>query len=206
MANKNSKKEENKKAIEKKEEERLDESKEVSEEKKNEDNKERLNEKKEIDETKKEDKEKSLQQEENKKNEEKKEIIKKDVAKARGLSLRASTKYSKYICRMIKGKKVDEAIKMLEEVIEKKRAVKMYGLEIPHRKGMMSGRYPVNTSKEIIKVLKQLKANASQCGIENPVITVAIPNKASRPYRRGGTRGKRTHIYFEAKEQREESK
>ncbi|MEM4181670.1 MAG: uL22 family ribosomal protein [Candidatus Pacearchaeota archaeon] len=145
--------------------------------------------------------EEKTQSEANKKEEKaKKEIKKKDKAIVRGLSLRISTKQSKYILKMIKNKKIDEAIKMLEEVVELKRAVPMNGLEIPHRKGMASGRYPINSSKEIIKLLKQLKANSQVCGIENPYIILAMANIASRPYRRGRIRGKRTHIYLEAKE------
>ncbi len=140
---------------------------------------------------------------EEKKNETK-ETKKKEKAIVRGLSLRISAKQSKFILKMIKGKKIDDAIKMLEEVLEFKRAVPMKGAEIPHRRGMEAGRYPLNTSKEIIKLLKQLKANSNVCGIENPYINLAISNISSRPYRRGRVRGKRTHIYLEAKEFQEE--
>ncbi|MEM4605531.1 MAG: uL22 family ribosomal protein [Candidatus Pacearchaeota archaeon] len=146
--------------------------------------------------------------EEEKKNEEKKssdkkeinDKIKKNKAIAKGISLRISTKHSKYILKIIKGKRIEDAIKMLGEVIEFKRAVPMYGREIPHRKGIMSGRYPLNASKEIMKVLKQLRSNAENLGIENPYISLAMANIASRPYKRDRTRGKRTHIYLEAKE------
>lgn len=131
---------------------------------------------------------------------EKKELKKKEFAIVNGRNLRISTKHAKYICKMIKNKKIDDAIEIMEEVIEKKRAVPMYGREIPHRKGMMSGRYPINASKEILLLLKQLKANSFIAGIDNPIIFKAIPNIASRPYRKEGRKAKRTHVYLEARE------
>jgi len=76
----------------------------------------------------------------------------------------------------------------------------MNGYEVPHRKGnIMAGRYPINTSKEFIKMLKQLKANASVNNIESPVISLAVANRASRPNRRGGVRAKRANVYLEVK-------
>jgi hypothetical protein len=36
--------------------------------------------------------------------------------------------------------------------------------------------------------------------IENPVITIAMPNIASRPFRREGKRAKRTHVHLEARD------
>jgi large subunit ribosomal protein L22 len=116
-----------------------------------------------------------------------------------GFSLRISPKNSKYICKMIMNKSIDRAIEMLEEVVLKKRAVKMDGAEIPHRKGkgMMSGRYPINAAKEFILLLKQLKANASVNGIENPFIVIAMANKGPQPFRRERRRGKRTHVRIE---------
>jgi ribosomal protein L22 len=137
--------------------------------------------------------------EETKKKEAPKEVFKKEVAIVNGSSLRISPKHSKFICKMIMGKSIDKSIELLEEVIIKKRAVKMDGAEIPHRKGkgMMSGRYPVNASKEFIVLLKQLKANANVNQIDEPVIVLAMANKATLPYKRDGKRGKRAHVRIE---------
>lgn len=127
-------------------------------------------------------------------------IIVKDKATVNGFSLHISPKYSYSICKAIKGKSLDKAINYLEQVINKKKAVPMNNREIPHRKGnLMAGRYPINASKEFIVLLKQLKANASVNNIENPVISLAIANRASRPFKRGGKRAKRAHIYIEVK-------
>jgi ribosomal protein L22 len=62
---------------------------------------------------------------------------------------------------------------------------------------MMSGRYPVNASKEFIVLLKQLKANANVNQIDEPVIVLAMANKATLPYKRDGKRGKRAHVRIE---------
>jgi len=124
---------------------------------------------------------------------------KKEEVKIKGYDLDISTKHAIAICRFIKGKSIENAIKDLEDVIKKKKAIPMKG-EIPHRKGMERGRYPTKATKTIIKLLKSLNANASILGIENPVITLAKADKASRPYRRWGSRRfKRTHISIVAK-------
>jgi len=52
-----------------------------------------------------------------------------------------------------------------------------------------------------------LKANASVNLIENPIISMAIANHASRPHKRHGSgRAKRTHVYLEAREKKEVGK
>ena len=69
--------------------------------------------------------------------------------------------------------------------------------EIPHRKGkrMMSGRFPVKASGEFITILKGLKGNSNVNGLEDPVISEASANLASRPFGRfGRTRKKRSHV------------
>lgn len=129
-------------------------------------------------------------------------IVPKDCAIVRGVGLPISKKTSGAILHMIKGKSIDTAIKMVEEVIIMKRAVPMNNMEVPHRKGpgMMAGRYPLNSSKALLDLLKQLKANASVNSVENPVIFMAKADKASRPHKRGGMRAKRAHIYIEARD------
>ena len=122
---------------------------------------------------------------------------KKIEAIVNGRNLGISTKHSIAICDFIRNKRADEAIRLLEEVSRIKRAVPMKG-EIPHRKGkgMMSGRYPVNASKEFIKLLKQLIANAIVNGIElEKAVIWCKANRAPRPMRRFGRfKFKRSHI------------
>jgi large subunit ribosomal protein L22 len=142
---------------------------------------------------------------EDKKIVEKKEEKKSEKERAivNGFSLIISPKQSYSICRMIKGKSIDKAIEYLEKVVLMKKAVPMNNREVPHRKGnLMAGRYPITAAIEFIKLLKQLKANVSVNNIENNIITIAMANRASRPYKRGGRRGKRTNVYIEAKDRK----
>ena len=76
--------------------------------------------------------------------------------------------------------------------------------EIPHRKGkIMGGRYPINSVKEFIKLLKSLQANANANGMDEPIIVEAIANQAYRPFGRfGRVRRKRTHISIKVMEKK----
>lgn len=158
-------------------------------------------------ETKKQNEETAKEQVVESKTEEKKQVekkkvehVKKDEAVVNGVSLPISTKDSVEICRFIKGKKINKAIEDLEEVLRFKKAIPMKG-EIPHRRGkkMMSGRYPIKPVSYFIKMLKNLNANSNMNGIEEPIISEAVPNKASRPYGRfGAVKRKRTHVLIKA--------
>lgn len=134
------------------------------------------------------------------------EKVKKTEVNAAGLNLHASLKHCMYISKFIKGKAIDNAIADLQDVIKLKRAVPFKG-EIPHRKekGIMSGRYPIAASKQIISVLKGLKGNAlaGNMELEKTKITFANPSWASQPAKRGGAKFKRTNIYLKARETNE---
>lgn len=147
-------------------------------------------------------KEKPEEKKEEKKVSPKKEVVKKEVATARGNSLRISPKYSKYVCKLISRKSPEKAAELLELVILKKLAVKMPSLEVPHQKGkgVAGAKFPVNAAKEILGVVRQLNANCMVNNLNEPVISVAMSNKASAPRRRAGRKAKRTNIYLEAVE------
>jgi len=119
------------------------------------------------------------------------------IAMVNAMSIKVSTKHSIDICNMIRGKSIERALNMLENVTKYKRVVKMNTREVGHKhgKGIMAGRYPIKASGEFIKLLKNLRANAIALEIEpeNKVI-FCKSNLASRPYRSGGTKGKRTNI------------
>jgi hypothetical protein len=68
--------------------------------------------------------------------------------------------------------------------------------EIPHKKGIMSGRYPVNALGHFIKLLKSLNSNALVNELELEKYKISCKaNLASRPYRRFGKgQFKRTHV------------
>lgn len=150
-----------------------------------------------------ENKKEIAEEKEQKKPIQKKEKIKKTEAVVNGKSVPISTLDSIYICTFIKKKTIPRAIEELEEVLAFKRAIPMKG-EIPHRKGkIMSGRYPIESVKQFIKLLKNLQANANVNGMDAPVIIEAIANQAYRPFGRfGRVRRKRTHIKIKAVEKK----
>ncbi len=143
-----------------------------------------------------------------KKKEEKK--VKKTEAVARGRDLPVSKKHSMEIIRFIKGKKIDEAMLILQRVLKKKQAIPFRGYEIPHRKGkgISEGRYPRNASKAFIQLLKSLQANASIGNVDlDKAVLSGKANDASRPYKRGGSmRFKRTHVEVWIREPMEKKK
>lgn len=134
---------------------------------------------------------------------EKKPEVKRDYACVNIMSAPVSSKDSFDMCKFIKFKTIEDAISDLEQVKRGKKAMPMKG-EIAHRKGrIMSGSFPIITSEQFITILKSLKANSTMNGIENPIITEAIANKASRPFGRfGAVKRKRTHIRLVAREKK----
>ncbi len=155
-------------------------------------------------------KEQKIEKQEASKSEEKKETkktedlkkeqkkVKKTEAIVRGLDMPISKKNSMQICKFIKGRKIDEAILIVQNVEKKKVAVPFNGYEIPHRKGkgMMSGRYPIKTSSYFVKLLKLLRANAIVNGLDLERARIyGKANDAARPFKRSGSeRFKRTNI------------
>jgi ribosomal protein L22 len=130
--------------------------------------------------------------------------IHKTMAMVHGKDLHISTKYSVGMCKFIKRKKIEKAIEDLEKVLFNKKVIPMKG-EIAHKKGkgIMSGKYPQKATKEFIRLLKSLLANSNVNGLDNPIISEAIPNMASRPMGRfGSVQRKRTHVKIVAKEKK----
>ncbi len=134
---------------------------------------------------------------------EKKPEVKRDFACVNITGAPISSKDSFDVCRFIKFKTISRAVKDLEEVVAGRKAIPMRG-EIPHRKGkIMSGRFPKVTSEHFIKIIKSLGANSLVNGLENPIISEAVANRASRPFGRfGAVRRKRTHIRLVAREKK----
>lgn len=143
------------------------------------------------------------------KKEKKIERSKKFEAIAKAVNIHASKKHCMYICSFIKNKPIDRALKELQEVIILKRAIPFKG-EIPHRHelGGKPGRYPVSASKEFIYLLKALKGNSIENGldIDKTRIYFASATWSSRQSKRGGARFKRAFVLLKAKEFNETDK
>lgn len=138
----------------------------------------------------------------------KKNAPKKDSAVVHGWDLPISTKQSMDVCSMIRGMTIEKALSMLNEVLLFKRVVHMNKREMPHQhgKGVMAGRFPQNTCMEFIRLVKQLQANAIVNGLEIEKCVISCKaDFASRPYRRGGTKFKRTNLLLMLKENKKMS-
>ncbi|MBD3252456.1 hypothetical protein GF386_01875 [Candidatus Pacearchaeota archaeon] len=120
---------------------------------------------------------------------------KKTEAVVNGRDIRISTKSAVAICKFIRGKDIEEAILKLKEVSKMKKPIPIRG-EVPHKKGIMSGEYPIKATFEFIRLLESLKANAVLNDIELEKCRLfCMANIASRPYRRFGQgRHKRSHV------------
>lgn len=128
----------------------------------------------------------------------------KTMASAAATYLPISAKDSREICKAIKGKKLDTAIKYLQAVINRKLAVpyKRYNRDTPHRRGnMAAGRFPRKASEFILQILKGLKANAAGKNLdeENLLLVHAAAQRGPVLWHYGRHRGtRRKCTYFEA--------
>lgn len=136
-----------------------------------------------------------------------------DSASAVGRALPISQKTSIEVCAMIRGKQVDRAVSMLEEVEKLKRAVpyKRAFKDIGHRKGdMTSGRFPQKAAGFIKGIVLSAKANAENKGFNTDelVISHASAQQGGNVMRgaRFRRQAKRTHVEIMVKEQKVEKK
>ncbi len=124
---------------------------------------------------------------------------KENMARALGSSLPISAKHSEMVCNYIRGKSVERAKKMLEEVIAMEKAVPMtrHNFDRGHKTKIGPGRYPVKTCEEILMILKSAEKNAQQKNIADPVVLHICAQKAAKPWHYGRKRRrqmKRAHI------------
>ncbi len=107
-----------------------------------------------------------------------------NVAIAVGRDLRISWKKAVEVCRAIKGMKIEEAKRFLEDVIKLKRPVPMrrYNRKVAHHPGVGPARYPVKVAKAVLEILKNLENNAKVKGLDpsNMVIIHASAHKGTK--------------------------
>lgn len=96
-------------------------------------------------------------------------------AKAVGRDIPVSPKFAREVVGMIRGKKVEDAAVMLEEVIALKRAVplKRYNKRVSHKPGIGPGRFPVKAAKAVLSVLESASANAEYKGLDVSNMSIA---------------------------------
>jgi len=95
------------------------------------------------------------------------------TAIASGRDLNISWKEAVEVCKVIRGMKLSDAKKLLEDVIALKQPIpyRRYHGKIPHHRGLErwkwpAGRYPVKVAKEILKVLNNVENNAENKGLD----------------------------------------
>lgn len=129
-------------------------------------------------------------------------------AKVNGMDLPISTKQAIEVCKLLKGKSLERSRKILQAVIDMEKPVPFtrHKRNVGHRPGRIAaGRYPQKASREILKLVNSLEANAENKGlnVKELYITTIMPNFASRPMHFGRLRQrktKRTHIQIIAEE------
>jgi len=96
------------------------------------------------------------------------------TAKAIGKELHISPKHCIEICNLLRGKTLVDAKHILEEVIELKRPVpfRRHKRYVAHKrgKGFGAGRYPVNASAAILRILADAEHNAEYKGLDPEIM------------------------------------
>ena len=135
------------------------------------------------------------------------------MARVVGRSLPISMKFSVEICNFVRNKTTSKAKEILNDVIERKKAVpfKIFKKDLSHKRKIGPGRYPKNASKEIIALLDSVEANAQSKGLNTSDLKIIhiCANSSSRPWRYGRQRrrkAKRTNVEIIVEEKKHEDK
>ena len=88
-------------------------------------------------------------------------------ARAIGKEMPISPKFTREICGLIRGMKVNKAIDTLEGVIALETPVplKRYNKRVSHKQGVGPGRYPKKAAAAVLGVIKSAVANAEYKGL-----------------------------------------
>jgi large subunit ribosomal protein L22 len=130
-----------------------------------------------------------------------KDYNKESMARAVILASSVSTKHCIEICNHIKGRKISAAKTILNDAIELKKAIpfKRFNHNVGHKRKIGPGRYPQKACQEVLTVINSCEANAQGKGLNTSelIITHICANMASRPWRYGRARRrktKKTHV------------
>ncbi len=98
------------------------------------------------------------------------------TVRIQGVDLRISPKESYEVANTLRGMNLAKAKRLLEQVIELRTPIR-YGRYnqsgVGHRKGHFGqGRFPVNTSKQFLRLLNSLEANATFKGMNTAQLTL----------------------------------
>lgn len=133
---------------------------------------------------------------------------KEHFATAKSVNLPISTKQSVEIASFIRGKLLQKAKMLLQEVTEHKKAVpyKRYNRDTGHKPGKIAaGRYPEKAISYFMKLLNTVEANAEDKGLDskNLIIIEMKADKGTQQWHQGRQRRRRmknTHLYVKVAE------
>ena len=96
------------------------------------------------------------------------------AAKAIGKEMPISPKFTREICGMVRGMKVNKAIDTLEGVIALETPVplKRYNKRVSHKQGVGPGRYPKKAAAAVLGVIKSAVANAEYKGLNTDEMVI----------------------------------
>jgi large subunit ribosomal protein L22 len=101
------------------------------------------------------------------------------LAKAAGRDLRIKPKQAREICAVIKGMKIDQAKKYLENVIQLKQSVpfRRHKKKLAHKKDLKqfkwyAGRYPQKAAARIYEILASVESNAEYKGLDTELCRI----------------------------------
>jgi len=105
------------------------------------------------------------------------------TSRALGFEIGVSPKHCREVCKMLVGRKVEDAKKYLEGVIELKTPVPYtrFKMFLNPKPKVGPGRYPRNAAKAILRVIESAQSNAEYKGLEadNMRVKVAAAHRGS---------------------------
>lgn len=127
-----------------------------------------------------------------------------------------SPKKSYELCNALRGRMAEDAIKLLDDIIELKRPIKFrrYTTAVGHKRGIGAGRYPTKPARYFKKLIEEVQSNADQQGLDEESMRIAHiaihpgpKRKAMRPRAFGRSSpwvGETVHIELILEEVKEE--
>lgn len=123
------------------------------------------------------------------------------MARVYGVALPVSFKQCVEICSFLEKRSVNSTKKLLQDVIDKKTAIpfRRYHHDLGHKTKLGPARYPESASKQILKLIESVEANAQFKGLNtsNLVVVHASAHKAGKAWhfgRKQRRKMKRTNI------------
>lgn len=102
------------------------------------------------------------------------------IAKAVRYDIPVSIKYMREVVSVIRGMKLEDAKKLLENVVKLKEPIpfRRYHGKVSHRRGLAdkygwpAGRYPVKAAKYLLELLENVEANAENKGLDKDKLVI----------------------------------